>query len=102
AGGDDDALAGEDDRQKISERLPGSSASFHDEVALFRERSLDGLRHLELSLTEFVGRMCLSQSSPGREELMQRRKFRWSGSLGGLGSRRHSYRAKRTALEQSL
>ena len=81
AGGDDDALARANHRHQIGQRFAGAGAGFDDQVALFFERLLDGLRHLQLSATKFVSGMRARQHAAGREELVQR------GVLAGSGGR---------------
>ena len=49
AGGDDDALAGEQRRHQVGERLAGARAGLDDQVALVGERGFDGLGHLHLA-----------------------------------------------------
>ena len=72
AGGDDDTLAGANDRQQVGQRLAGSSTGFDDQMAFFRQRLFYGLRHLQLSAAEFVGRVGLREQAAGREEVVER------------------------------
>ena len=85
AGRDDDALAGANDGQQIGERFSSTGAGFSDQMALFFQRLLHRLGHLELSAAEFIGGMTLRQNSARREELVERD----SGGGGGMGGRRH-------------
>ena len=71
-GRDDDALARTNHRQKVSQCLPRARARLDDEVALFFQRLLHCLRHLQLSTAKFIRRMRTGQHSSGREELVER------------------------------
>ena len=83
--GDQNPLAGTDYGEQVGERLAGAGAGFHDQVTLLFECLLDGLRHLELSVTKFVGRMRAGQQASRRKELVQRAFL--PGAAGrGLGS----------------
>ena len=77
AGGDDDALAGEDGGDQIGERLAGAGAGFDDEVALVGEGGFDGFGHFELAGAELVIRVPLRKRAAAGEELAH------GGRLGG-------------------
>ena len=72
AGGNDDPLAGTNDGHQVGQRLARASAGFDDQVTLFFQRLLDGLRHLQLSAAKFVGGMGARKHSARREELVER------------------------------
>ena len=84
SGGNDDPLAGTNDGHQIGQRLAGSSAGFDDQVTLFFQRLLDGLRHLQLSPAKFVGGMGARKHSARSEELVER-----DTALLRVGGRRH-------------
>src|SRR5579859_1528619 len=71
---DDDALAGTNDGKEISQRLSGSSAGFDDQVSLFRQSLLDGLRHLQLPAAKFVGGVSLRELASRSEKAVQGRQ----------------------------
>ena len=73
AGGNDDALAAVI-REQICEGLAGTGAGLDDQVTLFFDGGFDGLCHLQLSATEFVGRVRFARMPPGA-------KKRWSVKL---------------------
>ena len=81
AGGDHDALAGEQRGDQVGERLAGAGAGLDDQVALIGERRFHGLRHFHLAGAELVVRMPLGERAVPREELA-----RAGGS--GLGGHR--------------
>ena len=72
SGGNDDALAGTNDGHQVSQRFARSGAGFDDQVTLFFQRLLDGLRHLQLSPAKFVGRMGARKHSARSEKLVER------------------------------
>ena len=72
SGRNDDALAGANDRHQVGQRLARAGAGFDDQVTLFFQRLLDGLRHLQLSAAKFVGGMSARKHSARREELVER------------------------------
>ena len=72
AGGNDDALAGANDGHQVGQGLARSGAGFDDQMTLFFQRLLDGLRHLQLSAAKFVGGMGARKHSARREELVER------------------------------
>ena len=51
------SLARADHRQQICQRLARARAGFNNQVTFFFESLFHGLRHLQLSAAEFVGRM---------------------------------------------
>ena len=61
AGGDHDALAGEQRRHQVGERLAGARAGFDDQVALVGQGRFHGLGHLHLAGPEFVIGMPLGE-----------------------------------------
>src|SRR5579863_5180358 len=97
AGRDDDAFAGADYRQEISQRLAGAGPGLNHQVALFFEGLLDGLSHLKLAAAEFIGGVRAGEKPAGSEELMKRGDFpavcrssRWRRRRGLRGSRHGS------------
>ena len=72
AGGDDDALAGAQGGQQVSQRLAGAGAGLDDQMAAFGEGALDGFGHLQLARTVLIGQRRARQDAAGREELVQR------------------------------
>ena len=79
AGGNDDALAGEDGGDQIGERFAGAGAGFDDQMLAVGERGFDGLGHFELAGAVFVIRMPLGKRSMAGEELAHAGRFRGSG-----------------------
>ena len=75
AGGDDDALAGEDRGDEIGERLAGSRAGFDDQVAFIAKRGFDGFGHFELAGAEFIVGVPLGKESFAAEELANSEGF---------------------------
>ena len=73
AGGDDDALAGEDGGDEIGERFAGAGAGFDDQVLAIRERGFDGFRHFELAGAVLVIRMPLGKRAVAGKELAHAR-----------------------------
>ena len=71
SGGDNDALAQSQRRQKICQRLAGAGARFHNQMPLFGERALHRARHFQLSGTIFIGQSRARQDAAGREKLFQ-------------------------------
>ena len=58
-GGNHDALAGNERRDQVSQRLAGAGAGLDDEMALVGERGLHRLGHLELAGAELVAGVAL-------------------------------------------
>src|SRR5215470_19259391 len=85
----DDAFAGADHRQQISERLSGASSGFDDQVAAFFDGLFDRLCHLKLSTAELVGWVRLREHASGCEELVQGGERLWCCGCGGLRGGRH-------------
>ena len=79
AGGDDDALAGEQRGHQVGQRLAGAGAGFHDEVALVGERRFHGLGHLHLAGPELVVGMPLGERAVPGEELPRAGGWAWVG-----------------------
>ena len=79
AGGNDDALAGEDGGDQISERFARAGAGFDDQMLAVRERGFHGLGHFELAGAEFVIRMPLGKRAMAGEELAHAGRFGGSG-----------------------
>ena len=69
AGGNHDALAGEDRGDKIGERFAGACAGFDDQMLLFAERGFDGFGHFQLACAEFVVGMPFRKQSLAAKEL---------------------------------
>ena len=80
AGGDDDALAGENGGDQIGERFTGARAGFDQQVLAFVDSRFDGLGHFQLAGAELVVRMPFGESSAGREKTTR---------AHGAGFRRH-------------
>ena len=72
SGGDDDALAGAQGGQQVGEGFAGAGARLDDEMAALGKGLLDGLGHLELAGTVFVGERRAGENAAGREELVER------------------------------
>jgi hypothetical protein len=70
AGGDHDALAGEDGGNQVSQRLAGARARFHDQMLAVRQRRFHRFCHGQLAGTVFVIWMPLRKRAVPRKELM--------------------------------
>ena len=68
ARGDEDALAAQDRRNEIGERLPGAGARFGEEDAALVEHVRDGRRHLELPGARLETGHGASQRAAGRKD----------------------------------
>ena len=79
-GGDDDALAGEQGRHQVGERLAGTGARLDDQVALIGEGGFHGLGHLHLAGPELVIGMPFGQRPAAAEKL---------AGIGGAGLAGH-------------
>ena len=79
AGGDHDALAGEDRGNQVGERFAGAGAGLDDQVLAVRERGFHGLGHVQLAGAEFVVRMPLGKRAVAGEELAHAGRFGGSG-----------------------
>src|SRR6185437_8071468 len=91
SGGNHYPFAATDDRQQVGQSLPCSRARFDNQMAVFLQRFLHFLRHLQLSAPEFVVGMGLAEQAARSKELVQR----WlAASLRGvrLGSGGHGER----------
>ena len=79
SGRDDDALlaiAGQAQRgQQVGERLAGSRACLHDQMALVGEGLLDGAGHLVLALAMLELQAGAREQARGREEVVERREL---------------------------
>src|SRR5271156_5611457 len=82
AGRDDDTASRAQRRQQIGEGLAGAGSGLDDQVTIFVESALDGLRHFELSAAELVGQLRAREHAAGSEEVIERRK-RGHGLAGG-------------------
>jgi len=71
AGGDDDALTGEDGRDKVGEGFADACAGLDDEVFAVGERGFDSLGHFELAGAVLVVGMPLGRRAVAGEELAQ-------------------------------
>jgi hypothetical protein len=71
----DDAFARPDHGHQVRQRFASSCTGFHNQMPLFVERLLNGLRHLQLAPAEFIRRMRAREHSTGGEELVQRSVF---------------------------
>ena len=91
AGGNDHALAGANHGHQIGQSLARAGAGFDDQVTLFFQRLLDGLRHLQLSAAKLVGGMGAREHAAGREELVER-------DVAFLGSRERAGRREPRSL----
>ena len=69
AGGDDDALAGEERRHQVGERLAGAGAGLDDQMPALGERGLHRLGHFHLSRPVFIIGMSLRQQPVSGKEL---------------------------------
>ena len=72
AGRNDYPFAGTNYGDEIRQRLARSCTGFDDEMTLFFESLLDGLRHLQLSAAKFVSGMGARKHTAGGEELVER------------------------------
>jgi hypothetical protein len=70
AGGNHDALAGEDRGNQVSQRLAGARAGFHDQMFAVGQRRFHRFGHGQLAGTIFVIRVPLGKRAVPREELM--------------------------------
>ena len=68
AGGDHDALAGEDCGHQVGQRLAGTRAGLHDQMFAVRQRRFHRFGHGQLAGTVFVIRMPLGKRAVPREE----------------------------------
>ena len=69
AGGNHHALAGENRRDQIRQRLAGAGAGFDNQVLLFGQRGFDGFGHGELPGAKFVVRVPFGKQSLTAKEL---------------------------------
>lgn len=80
--GDDDPVASGPSQaqggQQICQGLAGACPGLDDQVPLVRERLLNGLCHLILSLAVLERQSRARQQTAWREKLMQGRQLRWS------------------------
>ena len=83
AGGDDDALTGEDRGDQVGKGLAGAGAGFDDQVLSLDEGALDRFGHLELAGPVFVVRVPLGEQAFFAEELADGEGF--GGLTRGLG-----------------
>src|SRR6185437_9111641 len=91
SGGNHYTFTAADDRQQIGQGFSRSRARLNNQMAVFLQRFLHFLRHLQLSAPEFVVGMGLAEQAARSKELVQR----WlAASLRGfrLGSGGHGER----------
>src|SRR5579864_2457827 len=91
-GRNNDTCARADHRHQICQRLSRAGPRFDDQMPPLCNCLLDGLRHLQLSPTEFVSWVGARKQTSGAKELVQRRTAPWAtrgGGRGGLKAGRH-------------
>ena len=81
-GGNDDALAREDGRHEIGQRLPGAGSGFDNQVLAIGQRGFDRFSHLELAGPVLVIRVPLGKRAIAGEELPRGGRFGGSGHWG--------------------
>ncbi len=83
-GGDDNALAGQQRRHQVGERLAGARAGLHDQVTLIGQRGFHGLGHLHLAGAELVIGVPFGQRPAAAKELTGASAAGLSGHRDGL------------------
>ncbi len=58
--------------RQIRQGLTGTGAGLHDQMAFFFDCGFNGLRHLQLSATEFVRRVRFRENAARGEKAMER------------------------------